>query len=75
MATQPPTHSDEPTAAPNKKAKPTKADEMTPELLEFIRAVDEYKRVQGRPFPSWGEVLSILTDLGYAKWDGHGPIH
>ncbi|MDP6740609.1 MAG: hypothetical protein QF404_11430 [Planctomycetota bacterium] len=48
---------------------------MTPELLEFIQAVDEYKRIHGRPFPSWGEVLTILTELGYAKWDGEEPIH
>ncbi|HJM56369.1 MAG: hypothetical protein CMJ98_13675 [Planctomycetes bacterium] len=74
MAPQQPTDSSQPTAA-TKAPKPTKADQMTPELLEFIQAVDEYKRIHGRPFPSWGEVLTILTELGYAKWDGEEPIH
>ena len=78
MATQRPTNSTpstQSTAAPNKPPKPTAADKMTPELLELIQAIDEYKRVHGRPFPSWGEVLTILTELGYAKWDGDDPIH
>ena len=74
MASQQPTPPPQPAAAA-KAPKPTKADQMTPELLEFIQAVDEYKRIHGRPFPSWGEVLTILTELGYAKWDGEEPIH
>ena len=44
-----------------------KPDEMTPELLEFITAIDEYKRQRSRPFPSWGEVLEIVKLLGYEK--------
>ncbi|MDE0915258.1 MAG: hypothetical protein OSB57_08760 [Planctomycetota bacterium] len=74
MPTQPPTDSSQPKTAA-KAPKPTKADQMTPELLEFIQAVDQYKRIHGRPFPSWGEVLTILSELGYAKWDGDEPIH
>ena len=37
------------------------------EVLEFIAAIDAYKRGQGRPFPSWSEVLGILKQLGYEK--------
>jgi len=41
--------------------------EMTPEQFEFIMAINEYKRVNRRPFPSWTEVLDIVTALGYRK--------
>ena len=35
--------------------------------VEFMRAMDEYKRRSGRPFPTWSEVLEVLTSLGYRK--------
>jgi hypothetical protein len=35
--------------------------------LEFIQAIDRFKRQHGRPFPSWSEVLTILKSLGYSK--------
>lgn len=41
--------------------------EMTEEQFEFVRAVDEYKRVNGRPFPTWTEVLDVIKALGYRK--------
>ncbi len=41
--------------------------EMTEEQFEFLMAVDEYKRVNKRPFPSWTEVLDIIQALGYRK--------
>ncbi len=41
--------------------------EITGELLEFIMAIDEYKRINGRPFPSWSEVFEIIHYLGYRK--------
>ena len=41
--------------------------EISGELLEFIMAVDEYKRVNDRPFPSWSEVFEIVQYLGYRK--------
>lgn len=41
--------------------------EMTPEQFEFLQAVSEYKRVNNRPFPTWTEVLDIITALGYRK--------
>jgi hypothetical protein len=40
---------------------------MNEEQVEFIRAVDEYKRVNNRPFPTWTEVLDLLLYLGYRK--------
>ena len=41
--------------------------EITGELLEFIMAIDEYKRINDRPFPSWSEVFEIVQYLGYRK--------
>lgn len=41
--------------------------EITGELLEFIMAVDEYKRINERPFPSWSEIFEIVYYLGYRK--------
>lgn len=41
--------------------------EMTPEQFEFLQAVNEYKQVNHRPFPTWTEVLDIITALGYRK--------
>jgi hypothetical protein len=41
--------------------------EMTDEQFEFIMAINEYKRLNNRPFPSWTEVLDVMQALGYRK--------
>ena len=41
--------------------------EYTPEELEFLRAIEAYKRDKGRPFPSWTEVLEVIRALGYRR--------
>jgi hypothetical protein len=38
--------------------------------LEFIEAMKQYKHQSGRMFPTWSEVLEVLTDLGYEKPGG-----
>jgi hypothetical protein len=35
--------------------------------IEFMQALDRYKRTNGRPFPTCSEVLRVLLDLGYQK--------
>ncbi|TWT44560.1 hypothetical protein RAS1_09750 [Phycisphaerae bacterium RAS1] len=40
---------------------------MDEEQLDFIKAIDEYKRVNFRPFPTWTEILDLLKYLGYRK--------
>ena len=35
--------------------------------LEFLGAIQEYKRTSGRLFPTWSEVLEVIRCLGYAK--------
>jgi len=41
--------------------------EMTDEQFEFLMAMNEYKRVNRRPFPTWTEVLDVMKALGYRK--------
>ena len=43
--------------------------EMTDDQFEFIMAIDQYKRLNKRPFPTWTEVLEVIRALGYRKID------
>lgn len=47
---------------------PTTCDrDYNTEELEFMHAMQEYKKRSGRMFPTWSEVLEVLRDLGYMK--------
>jgi hypothetical protein len=35
--------------------------------IAFMKAMDQYKRDNRRPFPTWSEVLEVLRALGYRK--------
>ena len=35
--------------------------------LEFMRAVEAYKRSSGRMFPTCSEILEVVRSLGYAR--------
>jgi hypothetical protein len=48
--------------------------EMTEEQFEFLMAINEYKRVNKRPFPTWTEVLDVMKALGYRKVAGPQDI-
>src|SRR5712691_3461685 len=37
------------------------------EEIQFMKAMDQYKRDNRRPFPTWSEVLEVLFALGYRK--------
>ncbi len=41
--------------------------EMTAEQFEFIMAIETYKKVNKRMFPTWTEVLEVIRQLGYRK--------
>ena len=41
--------------------------DYTEEEIAFMRAMDQYKRDNRRPFPTWSEVLEVLRALGYRK--------
>jgi hypothetical protein len=41
--------------------------EMTAEQFEFVMAIETYKKVNKRLYPTWTEVLEVVTQLGYRK--------
>jgi hypothetical protein len=41
--------------------------EMTQEQFLFVMAIDVFKRVNGKSFPSWTDVLEVIRKLGYRK--------
>ncbi len=41
--------------------------QMSDEQFDFLMAIDEYKRKNSRPFPTWTEVLEVIKALGYRK--------
>jgi hypothetical protein len=41
--------------------------EMSDEQFEFVMAIDTYKRLNNRPFPTWTEILEVVKQLGYRK--------
>ncbi|MFO0827538.1 MAG: hypothetical protein U0572_05250 [Phycisphaerales bacterium] len=41
--------------------------EMSPEQFLFLAAIEAFKRVNGKTFPTWTDVLEIIRKLGYRK--------
>jgi hypothetical protein len=41
--------------------------EYAADELEFMQALDRYKRTSGRMFPTCSEILEVVRSLGYAK--------
>jgi len=41
--------------------------QMSDEQFEFLMTINEYKRKNARPFPTWTEVLEVIKALGYRK--------
>ena len=41
--------------------------EMNAEQFEFVMAVEAYKKVNKRLYPTWTEILEVLLQLGYRK--------
>jgi hypothetical protein len=41
--------------------------DYTDEEIIFMKSMDQYKRDNRRPFPTWSEVLEVLHALGYRK--------
>ena len=40
--------------------------------VEFMQALDDYKRKSGRMFPTCSEILEVIVGLGYEKRRGPG---
>ncbi len=47
--------------------------DYTNDEVEFMNALDAYKRRSGRMFPTCSEILEVIRDLGYRKSD-HGEL-
>jgi len=41
--------------------------ELTQEQFMFVMAIDAFKRVNNKTFPSWTDVLEVIRKLGYRK--------
>ena len=48
--------------------------DVTPEELEFLKAIERYQRYYERRYPSWREVLFVAHCLGYRKVARPVPI-
>lgn len=62
-----PKATDRRTGAARRGANTLEDGDVTPDELEFLKAMDAYKRKNSRPFPTWREVLDVLRSLGYRK--------
>jgi len=49
--------------------------DYTPAEIEFMTALEEYKRTSGRMFPTCSEVLEVLLSLGYRKLPAPSEVH
>ena len=47
--------------------------DYTAEEVEFMQALDEYKRKSGRMFPTCSEILEVICDIGYSKQPATTP--
>lgn len=41
--------------------------EYSDQEIEFMQAMDEYKRASGRMFPTCSEILEVMMNLGYRQ--------
>jgi len=48
--------------------------EMTPEQFEFVMAVETYKKVNKKMFPTWTELLEVVNQLGYRKVESRNIV-
>ena len=51
----------------SEERKAAEEGEMNDEQFEFLMVIDQYKRLNRRPFPSWTEVLEVIKAMGYRK--------
>ena len=40
---------------------------MDTEQFDFLMVIDQYKRENQKPFPTWTEVLEVIKAMGYRK--------
>jgi len=58
----------DPTTYERRQIDPTTCErDYSGDEIEFMRAMDYYKRFSGRMFPTCSEILEVVRSLGYAK--------
>jgi hypothetical protein len=56
------------TAPRRRQIDPTTCErDYSDDEVEFMRALDSYKRAHGRMFPTCSEILEVIRGLGYVK--------
>jgi uncharacterized cupin superfamily protein len=74
------TQRSKPTSKNAKSARRRKIDPTTCERdysadeREFMTALDDYKRDQGRMFPTCSEILEVVRGLGYVRQDDTSQV-
>ncbi len=48
--------------------------DYTDEEIEFMQALDAYKRASGRMFPTCSEILEVIRDMGYVRVPPGGKV-
>jgi hypothetical protein len=48
--------------------------DYTDDEVEFMNAMDQYKRTSGRMFPTCSEILEVIRGLGYEKRAPEAPV-
>jgi hypothetical protein len=57
-----------PRSSRRRKIDPTTCErDYLPEEVEFMQALERYKRSSGRMFPTCSEVLEVVKSLGYVR--------
>jgi hypothetical protein len=60
-----------PTAPRRRLIDPTTCErDYRADEIEFMRAVESYKRASGRMFPTCSELLEVVRSLGYVRAAG-----
>ena len=58
----------------SEERKAAEEGQMSDEQFEFLMAIQEFKRANSKPFPSWTEVLELIKALGYRKVAAPQPL-
>ena len=48
--------------------------DYTSEEIEFMQALDAYKRRSGRMFPTCSEILEVIRDMGYVRMESGNVV-
>ncbi len=51
----------------SEERKAAEEGQMTDEQFEFLMTVEQYKKENRRPFPTWTEILEVMKAMGYRK--------